>query len=108
MHADVVLTGGRVFGGLATDRPVPQAVAVRGGVITAVGAPDAVAGLIGPATEVVDTTGMLVVPGFHDSHVHPVQAGVELSVLRDRIGKQDAGFQPQRVPGADQVGDLGR
>lgn len=89
MHADVVLTGGRIFGGLATDRPVPRAVAVRGGMIVAVGAPDAVAGLIGPGTEVVDTAGMLVVPGFHDAHVHPVQAGVEL-LQCDLTGTADA------------------
>src|SRR5690349_13490943 len=89
MHADVVLTGGRVFAGLATDAPQRHAVAVRDGGIVAVGDPADVAGLIGPGTEVVDTTGMLVVPGFHDAHVHPVQAGVEL-LQCDLTGTLDA------------------
>jgi predicted amidohydrolase YtcJ len=96
MHADVVLTGGRVFAGLATDAPAEQAVAVRDGVIVAVGAPDDVAGLIAPGTEVVDTTGMLVVPGFHDAHVHPVQAGVEL-LQCDLTGTADAADCLRRV-----------
>ncbi len=32
---------------------------------------------VGPGTEVVDLAGGLVLPGFQDAHVHPVQAGVE-------------------------------
>ena len=34
--------------------------------------------LVGPATEVVDLAGGLLVPGFQDAHVHPVMAGVDL------------------------------
>ena len=96
MQADLVLTGGRVFAGLATDAPAEHAVAVLDGVIVAVGAPDEVAGLIAPGTEVVDTTGMLVVPGFHDAHVHPVQAGVEL-LQCDLTGAADAADCLRRV-----------
>lgn len=96
MHADVVLTGGRVFAGHATDAPVRHAIAVRDGLIVAVGAPDDIAGLIGPRTETVDTTGMLVVPGFHDAHVHPVQAGVEL-LQCDLTGAADAADCLRRV-----------
>ena len=36
------------------------------------------AGLIGPSTEVVDLAGRMVLPGFQDAHVHPVEGGVEL------------------------------
>jgi predicted amidohydrolase YtcJ len=32
----------------------------------------------GPATRVVDVRGQAVLPAFHDAHVHPVTAGVEL------------------------------
>lgn len=76
--ADVVFRGGRVFAGLATDLPVTADVAIRDGVIVAVGDPDAVAGLAGPGTTAIDASGLVIVPGFHDSHVHPVQAGVEM------------------------------
>jgi predicted amidohydrolase YtcJ len=41
----------------------------------------------GPATEVVDLAGGLVLPGFQDAHVHPVHAGVE----RLRCDLSDAG-----------------
>ena len=33
---------------------------------------------IGPATKVVDLHGEMVLPGFHDSHIHPVTSGIEL------------------------------
>ena len=51
-------------------------VAVTAAGSSAVGA-DAAADLVGPATEVVDLTGRLLVPGFQDAHVHPVQGGLE-------------------------------
>jgi predicted amidohydrolase YtcJ len=54
------------------------AVAVRGGRIVYVG-PDSLApGMTGPATEVVDLAGAMVLPGFQDAHVHPLSSGVEL------------------------------
>jgi predicted amidohydrolase YtcJ len=52
-------------------------VAVTGERIVAVGQDD-VHELIGPATEVVDLRGRLLVPGFQDAHAHPVGAGSEL------------------------------
>ena len=54
-------------------------LAVRGGRIVAVGGADDVAGLVGPRTEVESLAGRWVLPAFHDSHVHPVQAGLELA-----------------------------
>lgn len=77
--ADLVFTGGayggRVFLADAT-RARASAVAVTGGRIVAVGA-DA-AELIGPATEVVDLEGRLLVPGFQDAHVHPLWGGLDM------------------------------
>jgi len=32
----------------------------------------------GPGTRVIDLQGKMVLPGFHDSHVHPVSGGIEL------------------------------
>src|SRR4051794_7511221 len=96
MPADVVLTGGRVFAGLATDAPRDAAIAVGGGNIVAVGSPDEVAGLRGPGPGVGDTPGMLVVPGFHDAHVHPVRGGVELPQC-DLTGPADAAECLRRI-----------
>src|SRR4051812_50206086 len=73
MRADLVFRGGSVFH--AKGRRSTDSVAVVDGRIAAIGA-DA-DDLVGPATEVVDTTGRLLVPGFQDAHVHPVQGGLE-------------------------------
>ncbi|RAJ38467.1 hypothetical protein K353_04404 [Kitasatospora sp. SolWspMP-SS2h] len=78
MHAataDLVFTGGPVHT-VDPVRPYATSVAVRGDRVLAVGH-DEVRDLVGPATEVVDLRGRLLVPGFQDAHVHPVGAGVE-------------------------------
>ena len=76
MQADLVFTGGPVHLGNAV-RSRATAVAVVDDRIAAVGHAE-VNGLVGPDTEVVDLSGRLLVPGFQDSHVHPVAGGVEL------------------------------
>jgi predicted amidohydrolase YtcJ len=55
-----------------------SAVAVRDGRIVYVGTDSVPAALIGPATEVVELAGAMVLPGFQDAHVHPVIGGAEL------------------------------
>ncbi|MFE7192584.1 amidohydrolase [Kitasatospora sp. NPDC057595] len=67
--ADLVLVDGDVLtvdAGFST----AQALAVRDGVITAVGSTAAVLGHAGPATRVVDLRGRTVLPGINDSHLH--------------------------------------
>ena len=72
-HADLVLTGTRVWVG---DGTVTDALAVRDGRVAALG-DDAVRELIGSRTDVLDRVGALVVPGFQDCHVHAPPAGYE-------------------------------
>jgi predicted amidohydrolase YtcJ len=55
-----------------------NAVAVRDGRIVYVGSDSLPSGLIGEHTEVVDLRGRMVLPGFHDGHVHPISSGIEL------------------------------
>jgi predicted amidohydrolase YtcJ len=74
LYADLVLRGATVLTVDARDS-VAQAVAVRDGVIVAVGADADVAGMIGPATRVLELAGKTVVPGFIDSHTHNVHVG---------------------------------
>jgi predicted amidohydrolase YtcJ len=77
VEADVALVGGRVFtAGMTASRRGD--VALSGGRIAAVGDPDDIRGVVGPATEIVDVSGSLVLPGFQDAHAHPIVAGVEL------------------------------
>ncbi|RSM47326.1 amidohydrolase [Amycolatopsis balhimycina DSM 5908] len=68
------------------DRPV-QAIAITGGVVTAVGTRRDVRDWRGPGTEVVDLGGATVTPGLIDAHTHPVMgvqltADVDLSAAR--------------------------
>lgn len=75
--ADLVFTGGKVFTADAV-RSTATAVAVSGDRIVAVGY-DEILDLVGPATEVVDLEGGLLVPGFIDAHVHPVWGGLDMT-----------------------------
>ncbi|MFB7198028.1 amidohydrolase [Streptomyces sp. NPDC056240] len=74
--ADLVFTGGPVHTS-SPARSRATSVAVRGERIVAVGH-DEVRELVGPATEVVDLKGKLLIPGFQDAHAHPVGGGLEL------------------------------
>jgi predicted amidohydrolase YtcJ len=76
--ASLVFRNGHVFDG-RTHLP-GHGVAVADGRVLAVVPNDDLADLAGyaaPGAEVVDLAGGLVLPGFQDAHVHPVQAGVE-------------------------------
>ena len=90
-YADLVFTNGPVFTG---SRRVTAAVAVRDGRILSVGGD--VTDLAGPATEVVDLHGRLLLPGFQDAHVHAVMGGVELSQC-DLTGTVDRDEYQRRI-----------
>jgi predicted amidohydrolase YtcJ len=70
--ADFILRGGEIRhpGGWA------GAMAIRRGVILAVGDEASMAALRGPDTQVVDLAGATVLPGLHDLHVHGLGAGL--------------------------------
>jgi hypothetical protein len=55
--------------------PTAAAVVVRGDSIVYVGNADGAKALIGKATEVHDLDGQLLLPGFIDTHAHPVAGG---------------------------------
>jgi predicted amidohydrolase YtcJ len=75
--ADLVLLGGSVLTLDAEGRRV-EALAVRDGRLVVVGTEDEGRAAAGPASRVIDLGGRTVLPAFHDAHVHPVSAGVEL------------------------------
>jgi predicted amidohydrolase YtcJ len=88
-EADVIFSGGTVYTPDPTGRRLVRAlapggqpadaVAVRDGLIVAVGVGADVAGDLGGAkTEVVDLAGRALLPGFQDAHVHPAFAGVTM------------------------------
>ena len=67
--ADLVLLNGKIITVDSADT-IAQAVAVRRGLIQAVGTNDEVAGLVGEATRVADLGGKPVTPGLIDAHNH--------------------------------------
>ncbi len=75
--ADLVLVHGRVHAVVA-GAPDVEAVAVRDGRIAALGSNDEIRDLVGPATEVIELDGGLVLPGFQDAHIHLAESGLEL------------------------------
>jgi imidazolonepropionase-like amidohydrolase len=78
--ADIIFFNGSVLT-MEAETPVAEALAVTGGVITAVGSADDVLRNQGPGTLMVDLEGGALLPGFIDSHAHWIGdreiAGVE-------------------------------
>src|SRR5262245_47557054 len=75
--ADLVVRGGQIYR-VAPVRSWAEALAVREGRLIYVGTDSGVASFIGPRTKVIDLAGQMVLPGFHDNHVHPLESGLEL------------------------------
>lgn len=69
--ADLILTGGEIY----TPAGWAQALAVKRGVIIAVGDAAVVNRLKAANTQVIALGGAAVVPGLHDMHVHPMGSG---------------------------------
>jgi predicted amidohydrolase YtcJ len=74
--AELALKNGAVYT-VDDARSWAQAVAVRDGKIVYVGTDEGLKAHVGPDTQVVDLGGRMLMPGFQDSHIHPVGAGVE-------------------------------
>jgi predicted amidohydrolase YtcJ len=93
--ADLVFRNGKVY---TVDAPRSWAsvVAVKAGRIVYVGRDSLPTGLVGPRTEVVDLAGRMMLPGFQDAHVHPVDSGVDL-------GECDLNAAPTARAAADTI-----
>ena len=74
--ADTVLTNGYIYT-VDSDRSIAKAVAISNGRIVYVGSDEGTADYIGDNTQVVDLGGRMLMPGFQDSHIHPIMAGIE-------------------------------
>ena len=101
--ADLVLAGAEVRT-LDPDRPYATSVAVRDGLITAVGDETDVRDWCGPGTELVRLDGAHLVPGLVDAHSHPVwgldmATGTDLSGVTDLAGLRAALAGAERTDG---------
>jgi predicted amidohydrolase YtcJ len=81
--ADLLLISGKVW----TGRRDVDAVAVRGGRVTAAGSVEEAREAVGPKAEVVNLGGRRVIPGLIDSHTHFIRAGL---IWNDLVRWDDA------------------
>ena len=73
--ADIIFFNGEVYT-VDINRSWAQAVAVRGSKIIYVGNDSDVMKFKGKGTRLVDLENRMLMPGFQDSHVHPIEAGM--------------------------------
>ncbi len=59
------------------EKPSAQAVVITDGVITFVGSDTDVAEFEADSAQVIDLNGKMMMPGFHDVHIHPIESGSE-------------------------------
>ncbi|MGA8145928.1 MAG: amidohydrolase [Candidatus Acidiferrales bacterium] len=96
--ADMVLTNGKIYTGLASE-PWATALAIRGETIVALARADADAQVkpwLGPKTRVIDLHGQFAMPGFNDAHAH-LAGGAYRKLEVDLSGAQSLEELQQRV-----------
>ncbi len=76
--AELVLRNAAIYT-VDARRSWAEALVIANGRILYVGNNAGVEKFVGDKTRVVDLQGKMVLPGFHDSHVHPVSGGIELA-----------------------------
>jgi predicted amidohydrolase YtcJ len=90
--ADTVVLNARVYT-VNPKQPWAEALAIRGDKIVAVGSTKEMAPYRAASTKVIDAGGMLVLPGFTDSHIHLLEGSVTLIRLHLEEAKTIAEIQ---------------
>ncbi len=75
--ADTVIVNAKIYT-VNPRQPWAEALAIRRGKILAVGSAQELARYRGPATQVIDAKGHLVLPGFTDCHIHFLDGSLSL------------------------------
>ncbi|MGW8370101.1 MAG: amidohydrolase, partial [Gammaproteobacteria bacterium] len=75
--ADLVILGNGIYT-MRTASPWAEGVAVRNGTIVFVGDREGAQSLVGTGTRVIELGARMVLPGFQDSHIHPMSGGMRL------------------------------
>ena len=70
--ADTVFTNGFIYT-VDENRTWADSVAIKDGILIAVGTQDDIAEYIGEATKQIDLDGAMMLPGFHDVHLHAIR-----------------------------------
>ncbi len=83
MAGDIILTNGHILT-MDTAQPIAQAVAIRNGLVAAVGTNADALAERRPGTEVIDLKGRTAAPAFNDAHCHPMGVGFALAAVNAR------------------------
>ncbi len=84
--ADTILTNGNIYT-VDPEQPIAQALAIKDGLIKAVGTNEEVEKLRGETTEVIDLNGQFTMPGFIEGHGHFSGLGyslIDLNFLKSK------------------------
>jgi predicted amidohydrolase YtcJ len=87
----LVIVNAKVWTGVKPSSPEPNAIAVAGDTIVAVGTDAQVRSRVGDKTIIIDAQGRRVIPGITDSHTHIVSGGFQLArlTLRDVRSREE-------------------
>lgn len=81
-HADLVLSGGRIFCGL--ERGFAEALAIADGKVLAAGTVAEIEMLTGENTRRIELAGRVAVPGLNDAHMHLLMVGIAMNEINLR------------------------
>ena len=73
--------------------PRAQAVAIRDGKFVGVGSNDDIEGLVGPTTRIRDASGLTIIPGLIDAHIHVLSSGIRHVMAADCDQRSIAAIQ---------------
>ncbi len=82
-QADIIISGGRVFTGLAEG--FVEALAIGNGRVLAAGTVTDIDALRGPQTRVIDLAGRVAIPGLNDAHMHLLPVGIAMTEVNLRV-----------------------
>jgi predicted amidohydrolase YtcJ len=95
--ADLVLRNGAIYT-VDAARTWAQAIAVTGNRIVFVGSNGDVDAFVSQDTRVIDVEGRMVLPGFQDSHIHPITASLK-SYMCNLYGLKTVAAYLEKVKG---------
>jgi predicted amidohydrolase YtcJ len=76
--ADVIISSNTVFTGLS-NQPEPASIAIKDNKIVAIGTEEEIKHCAGAHTKIYQFKDQLIMPGFHDFHLHIMQGAVALN-----------------------------
>ena len=76
---DIAFINGKIYT-VETDSPWVEAILIEDGKISELGTNDLVLQRKKKSTRLIDLKGKMVLPGFHDSHVHVLEGGFALGL----------------------------